>query len=72
MYTYGKEYIMGIMKKQGEVSPVPDGVLHREKDDPVIAGPIERDKQIVDMGRKADPRNKVDPAVFKMADEKNY
>jgi len=72
MYTYGKEYIMGLMKKQGEVSPVPDGVLHREKDDSVIAGPIERDKQIVDMGRKADPRNKVDPAVFKMADEKNY
>jgi hypothetical protein len=72
MYTYGKEYIMGLMKKQGEVSPVPDGVLHREKHDSVIAGPIERDKQIVDMGRKADPKNKVDPAVFKMADEKNY
>jgi hypothetical protein len=72
MYTYGKEYIMGLMKKQGEVSPVPDGALHREKLDSVIAGPMDRDKQIVDMGRKANPDNKFDPAVFKMADEKNY
>ena len=30
MYTYGKEYIMGMMKKQGEVSDAPDGALHRE------------------------------------------
>ena len=72
MYTYGKEYFDKLMKKQGELSPVPDGALHREKHDAVIAGPMDRDKQIVDMGRKANPDNKVDPAVFKMADEKNY
>ena len=72
MYTYGKEYFDKLMKKQGELRPVPDGALHREKHDSVIAGPMDRDKQIVDMGRKANPDNKVDPAVFKMADEKNY
>ena len=72
MYTYGKEYIMGLMKKQGEVSPVPDGALTRQKDDPIIAGPIERDKLNVNMPRKPDPKNKFDPAVFKMADQKDY
>jgi len=72
MYTYGKEYIMGLMKKQGEVSAVPDGKLHREPFDKEIAGPLERDVQIVDMGRKANPDNKFDPAVFKMADQKDY
>ena len=51
MYTYGKDYIMGLMKKQGELSPVPDKALHREK---------------------VDPKNKFDPAVFKMADQKDY
>ncbi len=72
MYTYGKDYVMGLMKKQGELSPVPDKVLHREKKDAVIAGPMNRDKQIVDMPRKPDPKNKFDPAVFKMADKKDY
>ena len=72
MYTYGKDYVMGLMKKQGELSPVPDKVLHREKKDAVIAGPMNRDKQIVDMPRKPDPKNKLDPAVFKMADKKDY
>ena len=72
MYTYGKDYIMGLMKKQGELSPVPDKALHREKVDNSVAGPTKRDKQIVRMPRKADPKNKFDPAVFKMADQKDY
>tara|TARA_R100000664_G_C2758612_1_gene147638 strand:- start:4338 stop:4556 length:219 start_codon:yes stop_codon:yes gene_type:complete len=72
MYTYGKEYFDKLMNKQGELSPVPDGVLHREKHDAVIAGPMDRDELQVDMGRKANPDNKVDPAVFAMADQKDY
>tara|TARA_R100001369_G_scaffold7820_1_gene19216 strand:- start:2796 stop:3008 length:213 start_codon:yes stop_codon:yes gene_type:complete len=70
MYTYGKEYIMGQMKKQGEVSPVPDGALHREKFDSSIAGPTDRDALQVSMPRPKS--NTVDPAVFKMANEKDY
>ena len=30
MYAYGKDYIMGMMKKQGELSAAPEGALHRE------------------------------------------
>jgi|TARA_R110000751_G_scaffold152827_2_gene257976 hypothetical protein len=72
MYTYGKDYIMGLMKKQGELSSVPDGALHREKQDSMIAGPTDRDALQVSMPRKANPDNKFDPAVFKMADQKDY
>ena len=70
MYTYGKDYIMGLMKKQGEVSPVPDGKLHREPEDKIIAGSIDRNQLQVDAPRPKS--NTVDSAVFKMADEKDY
>ena len=60
MYAYGKEYIMGMMKKQGEVSDAPEGALHREGLDQMLVG-MPRPKC-----------NTVDPAVFRMADEKDY
>ena len=70
MYAYGKEYIMGMMKKQGEVSDAPDGALHREGLEKMLGGKIGRDALQVDMPR---PKSKsVDPAVFRMADEKDY
>ena len=68
MYAYGKDFIMGLMKKQGEVSAVPDGALHREGLEKELVGKIDRDAMNVDMPRPKS--NKVDPAVFRMADEK--
>jgi len=70
MYTYGKDFIMGLMKKQGEVSDVPDGTLHREGLEKELVGKIDRDALNVDMPRPKS--NTVDPAVFRMADEKDY
>ena len=70
MYTYGKDYIMGMMKKQGELSDAPEGALHREGLDKTLVGKIDRDALQVNMPRPKS--NTVDPAVFKMADEKDY
>ena len=72
MYEYGKGYIMGQMKKQGELNSAPDGVLHREKMESKLIGGTDQDALQVNMPRQPDPKNKVDPAVFRMADEKNY
>ena len=72
MYEYGKDYIMGMMKKQGELSAAPESALYREAHDSMIAGPTDRDALQVDMPRKANADNGVDPAVFKMANEKDY
>jgi len=70
MYAYGKDYIMGMMKKQGELSAAPEGALHREGLDQMLVGKIDRDALNVDMPRPKS--NTVDPAVFRMADEKDY
>ena len=70
MYAYGKDFIMGLMKKQGEVSAVPDGALHREGLEKELVGKIDGDALNVDMPRPKS--NTVDPAVFRMADEKDY
>jgi len=70
MYTYGKDYIMGMMKKQGELSAAPEGALHREGLEQMMVGKIDRDALDVDMPRPKS--NTVDPAVFRMADEKDY
>ena len=72
MYEYGKSYVMGQMKKQGELNSAPDGALHREKMDSKLIGATEQGALQVDMPRQADPNNKVDPAVFRMADQKDY
>ena len=72
MYEYGKGYVMGQMKKQGELNSAPDGVLHREKMESKLIGGTDQDALQVNMPRQPDPKNKVDPAVFRMADEKNY
>tara|TARA_R100001369_G_C3312947_1_gene167664 strand:+ start:222 stop:440 length:219 start_codon:yes stop_codon:yes gene_type:complete len=72
MYEYGKDYIMGMMKKQGELSAAPEATLYREAHDSMIAGPTDRDALQVSMPRKANADNGVDPAVFKMANEKDY
>ena len=72
MYEYGKSYIMGQMKRQGELNATPDGVLHREKMESKLIGGTDQDALQVNMPRQPDPKNKVDPAVFRMADEKNY
>ena len=72
MYEYGKSYIMGQMKKQGELNSAPDGILHREKMESKLIGGTDQDALQVNMPRQPDPKNKVDPAVFRMADEKNY
>jgi len=63
---------MGQMKKQGELNSAPDGVLHREKMESKLIGGTEQGALQVNMPRQPDPKNKVDPAVFRMADEKNY
>ena len=68
--TYGKDFIMGMMKKQGELSDAPEGALHREGLDKTLVGKIDRDALQVNMPRPKS--NTVDPAVFKMADEKDY
>ena len=70
MYTYGKDYIMGMMKKQGELSAAPEGALHREGLEQMMVGKIDRDALDVDMPRPKS--NTVDPAVFRMDDEKDY
>ena len=58
------------MKKQGELSDAPEGALHREGLDKTLVGKIDRDALQVNMPRPKS--NTVDPAVFKMADEKDY
>ena len=70
MYAYGKDYIMGMMKKQGEVSAAPEGALHLEGLDQMLVGKIDRDALNVDMPRPKS--NTDDPAVFRMADDKDY
>ena len=70
MYAYGKDYIMGMMKKQGELSPAPEGALHREGLDQMLVGKIDRDALNVDMPRPNS--HTFDPAVFRMLDEKDY
>ena len=61
---------MGMMKKQGELSDAPEGALHREGLEQMLVGKIDRDALQVDMPR---PKSKsVDPAVFRMADQKDY
>ena len=70
MYAYGKDYIMGMMKKQGELSAAPEGALHREGLEQMMVGKIDRDALDVDMPRPKS--NTVDPSVFRMADENDY
>ena len=72
MYEYGKGYIMGQMKKQGELNSASESSLHREKKDSKLIGGTEQGALQVNMPRQPDPKNKVDPVVFRMADEKNY
>ena len=72
MYEYGKSYVMGQMKKQGELNSASESSLHREKKDSKLIGGTDQGALQVDMPRQPDPKNKVDPAVFRMADEKNY
>ena len=72
MYEYGKGYIMGQMKKQGELNSASESSLHREKKESKLIGGTEQGALQVNMPRQPDPKNKVDPAVFRMADEKNY
>ena len=70
MKAYGADYIMGMMSKQGELSEAAEGSLYREGLDQMLIGPIDRDALQVDMPRQA--ANTVDPAIFRMADEKDY
>lgn len=70
MKAYGADYIMGMMSKQGELSECDEGSLYREGLEKMLIGPIDRDALQVDMPRQA--TNMVDPAVFRMADEKDY
>ena len=72
MYEYGKDYIMGQMKRQGELNSASEGSLHREKMDSKLIGGTEQGALQVAMPRQPDPKNKVDPAVFRMAGEKDY
>ena len=70
MKAYGADYIMGMMSKQGELSEAAEGSLYREGLDQMLVGPIARDALQVDMPSQA--TNTGDPAVFRMADEKDY
>ena len=72
MIEYGKSYVMGQMKKQGELSSAPDGVLHREGLDKNLIGPTSMGALNAHTPRQPNPDNKVDLAVFRMADEKDY
>ena len=63
---------MGQMKKQGEFNSAPDGVLHREGLDKNLIGSTSMGALNVDTPRQPNPDNKIDPAVFRMADEKDY
>ena len=72
MYEYGKGYVMGQMKKQGELNSASESSLHREKKESKLIGGTDQGALQVNMPRQPDPNNKVDPAVFRMADEKNY
>ena len=72
MYEYGKGYIMGQMKKQGELNSASESSLHREKKESKLIGGTDQGALQVDMPRQPDPKNKVDPAVFRMADQKDY
>jgi hypothetical protein len=72
MYNYGKDYIMGMMKKQGELSAAPESSLYREGLDSMLVGKMDREALQVDAPRKASANNGVDPAVMRMADQKDY
>ena len=70
MKAYGADYIMGMMSKQGDLSEAAEDSLYREGLEQMLIGPIDRDALQVAMPRQA--TNMVDPAVFRMADEKDY
>ena len=70
MKAYGADYIMGMMSKQGELSEAAEDSLYREGLEQMLIGPIDRDALQGDMPRQA--TNTVDPAIFRMADEKDY
>ena len=70
MKAYGADYIMGMMSKQGELSEAAEDSLYREGLEQMLIGPIDRDALQVDKPRHAP--NPVDPAIFRMADEKDY
>ena len=63
MYAYGKDYIMGMMKKQGELSAAPEGALHREGLEKMLVGKMDRDATPV--GMPLPRRNSCDEAVIR-------
>ena len=70
MKAYGADYIMGMMSKQGELSECDEGSLYREGLEQMLVGQIDRDALQVDMPKQKS--STVDPAIFRMADEKDY
>ena len=70
MKAYGADYIMGMMSKQGELSEAAEGSLYREGLDQMLIGKIDREALQVDMPKQK--LSTVDPAIFRMADEKDY
>ena len=70
MKAYGADYIMGMMSKQGELSEAAEGALYREGLDQMLIGKIDREALQVDMPKQKS--STVDPAIFRMADEKDY
>ena len=70
MKAYGADYIMGMMSKQGELSEAAEGSLYREGLDQMLIGKIDREALQGDMPKQKS--STVDPAIFRMADEKDY
>jgi len=68
--NYGPGYIMGMMKKQGELSESNESALYREGMDQKLVGKIDREALQVDMPRKGD--NMIDANFNSLADQKDY
>ena len=69
---YGPSYFKGLMKKQGDLNPADASNLYREKMESKLIGGTDQEALQVNAPRQPDPKNKVDPAVFNMADQKDY
>ena len=71
---YGKPYgkqDMEAASKQGEMSPIPDGQLYREKMEQDIVGPTGSFEQVANVPSKPGSIHNQEKAIFAMADDKS-
>ena len=69
-YNNDAGYIMGMMKKQGELSSENEAQLFREGLDQKLVGPIDREALQVDMPRKGE--NTIDANFDSLAEQRDY